>query len=255
MKIKVICLILMAVLLVSCATTGDSGLQSANPQDIELTTDKQKIGYATGFEQIKMLINENKFLDQQAYLQGMNDALDKLNPRLTPGEIEKLVDWQWVADADYEQAKKATHTVGQAFLEKNKHQKNVKTLPSGLQYKVLVEGKGKLKAKITDTVALHYSIARPDGKPRPEKATKGKNIINARLSQLITGWQEALQLMTEGSQWQLYIPSELAFGEKGLSMRDIPHNETLVCDVDLVAITPATVEKTGKPSPVPSTAK
>jgi FKBP-type peptidyl-prolyl cis-trans isomerase len=251
MKIKIICLILLTELLMSCATTGDSGLKSATPQEIELITDKQKADYATGFEQIKALINDNTTLDRQAYLLGINDAMDNLNPRLATSEMDKVLDWQALAKANLQVVKKATLTVGQAFLVKNKSKADIKTLASGLQYKIITEGKGTLRPKITDTTLIHFRLSRIDGKELTEDALTGKIVREARLAKLPKGLQEALQLMTEGSNWQLFIPSDLAYGEHGVLASGIMPNETLVCDIDLLHIAPVTGEKAGNPSLVP----
>ena len=122
---------------------------------------------------------------------------------------------------------------GRSFLEKNKQRPEVVTLESGLQYEVLTEGTGK-KALATDQVKCHYEGTLIDGTlfdssiKRGQPATFGVN-------QVIPGWVEALQLMSEGSKWRLYIPSELGYGAHGAGDM-IPPYSTLIFDVELIEV-------------------
>ena len=117
---------------------------------------------------------------------------------------------------------------GKAFLEENKKRAGIVTLPSGLQYEVITEGKGKL-AKATDQVKCHYEGTLIDSSiKRGQPAVFGVN-------QVIPGWVEALQLMPEGSKWKLYIPSDLAYGAQGAGEMIPPHS-TLVFEVELLEV-------------------
>lgn len=229
-------LALFTAMLMGCASINDNKSHGSVSKEFEVSTDQAKTSYATGYEQIKALTKESSGLDQEAYLLGMTHALENLAPNLTPSEIEQSIDWQWLADSAYQQAKHASQNAGETFLARNKGKSGIKTLPGGLQYKVLVEGQGNTKPSKLDTVTLGYRISRIDGKSRPIEKGKTKSITTTAFSQLIPGWQEALQLMTEGAEWQLFIPSHLAFGEKGLSIKEIIPNETLVCDIELISI-------------------
>jgi FKBP-type peptidyl-prolyl cis-trans isomerase FklB len=123
-------------------------------------------------------------------------------------------------------------SAGKAFLEANRKKDGVKTLPSGLQYKVLAEGKGK-SPKATDDVTVNYRGTLVDGTEFGSSYSQGKP-LTLKVNGVIRGWSEALQMMKEGSKWQLFIPPDLAYG--GRSMGRIPPNSTLVLDVELVSV-------------------
>jgi FKBP-type peptidyl-prolyl cis-trans isomerase len=129
----------------------------------------------------------------------------------------------------------ANLAAGQAFLAGNKNQAGVKTLPSGLQYKVLAADTGKPKA--TDTLKINYRLSKTDGTELDSTRKRGRPALTT-LKNLIPGVKEALLLMPIGAKWQLFIPPNLAYGENGTPDGKIPPNETLVFDIELVAINP-----------------
>ena len=122
---------------------------------------------------------------------------------------------------------------GKAFLEENKKRPNVVTLPSGLQYEVITEGTGK-KAQATDQVKCHYEGTLIDGTLFDSSIKRGQPAVFG-VNQVIPGWVEALQLMPVGSKWRLFIPSNLAYGERGAG-EAIEPNSTLIFDVELLDI-------------------
>jgi FKBP-type peptidyl-prolyl cis-trans isomerase FklB len=107
-------------------------------------------------------------------------------------------------------------------------------LPSGLQYKVIKAGTGK-KPKLSDTVTAHYRGTLIDGTEFDSSYKRGQPATFPVSGGMIPGWTEALQLMEEGAKWQLFIPSNLAYGEKGAG-RDIGPNATLIFEIELVSI-------------------
>jgi FKBP-type peptidyl-prolyl cis-trans isomerase FklB len=109
----------------------------------------------------------------------------------------------------------------------------VKTLPSGLQYKEIAPGTGK-SPKTTDTVTTHYKGALIDGTEFDSSYKRGEP-VSFPVSGVIAGWTEALQLMKEGAKWQLFVPSNLAYGERGAG-REIGPNATLIFEVELISI-------------------
>jgi FKBP-type peptidyl-prolyl cis-trans isomerase len=121
---------------------------------------------------------------------------------------------------------------GTAFLTENKKKEGVKTLPSGLQYKVIKEGTGKTP-KATDTVVTQYKGTLIDGKEFDSSYKRGEP-ATFPVNGVIRGWTEALQLMKEGSTWQLVVPPELAYGEQGAG--PIGPNATLIFEVELVSV-------------------
>ena len=122
---------------------------------------------------------------------------------------------------------------GKEFLAENAKRSGVVVLPSGLQYEVLAEGKGR-KPKATDKVQCHYHGTLIDGQVFDSSIQRGTPAVFG-VNQVIPGWVEALQLMPEGSRWKLYIPSDLAYGEQGAG-GSIPANATLIFEVELIKI-------------------
>ena len=122
---------------------------------------------------------------------------------------------------------------GEAFLAENKKKTGVVVLPSGLQYEVLTEGKGK-KPAATDRVQCHYHGTLINGEVFDSSIERGEPAVFG-VSQVIPGWVEALQLMPEGSKWRLFIPSDLAYGENGAGGKIAP-NSTLIFDVELLKV-------------------
>lgn len=122
---------------------------------------------------------------------------------------------------------------GEAFLAENKKKSGVVVLPSGLQYEVLTEGKGK-KPAATDRVQCHYHGTLINGEVFDSSIERGEPAVFG-VSQVIPGWVEALQLMPEGSKWRLFIPSDLAYGENGAGSKIAP-NSTLIFDVELLKV-------------------
>lgn len=122
---------------------------------------------------------------------------------------------------------------GKTFLGDNKKRPNVVTLPSGLQYEVITEGKGK-KPQATDQVKCHYEGTLIDGTLFDSSIKRGQPAVFG-VNQVIPGWVEALQLMPEGSKWKLYIPSELAYGAQGAGEMIPPHS-TLIFEVELIEV-------------------
>ena len=127
----------------------------------------------------------------------------------------------------------AQKEAGKNFLKTNEANEGVTALPSGLQYMVIKEGTGE-RPLITDTVKAHYKGALLDGKEFDNSFKRGQP-FSAPLRSLIKGWQEALPLMKEGSHWRLWIPSDLAYGDRGAG-NDIPGGATLLFEVELIGI-------------------
>ena len=122
---------------------------------------------------------------------------------------------------------------GEVFLNANKTKEGVVTLPSGIQYLVLKEGTGK-QPSLSDSVKAHYKGSVLDGKEF-DSSFKRNQPFTAPLRSLIKGWQEVLPLMKEGSHWRLWIPSDLAYGDRGAGA-DIPGGATLIFEVELLSV-------------------
>ncbi len=122
---------------------------------------------------------------------------------------------------------------GKRFLEENKGKENIVTLPSGLQYEVIKEGNGK-KPKATDRVKCHYEGTLIDGTLFDSSVKRGEPAVFG-VNQVIAGWVEALQLMSEGAKWRLFVPSDLAYGANGAGEMIPPHS-TLIFEVELIEV-------------------
>jgi len=159
--------------------------------------------------------------------------LNDMEARNTLNEFSKKMETQRREKAKViaEKSKKD----GEAFLAENTKKEGVKTLPSGLQYKVISQGDGDMP-KATDMVSVNYRGTLLDGKEF-DSSYKRNQPANFSLNQVIKGWTEALQMMKTGSKWQLFVPSDLAYGEAGRG-REIDPNSTLIFDVELLSILP-----------------
>ena len=137
------------------------------------------------------------------------------------------------ATPDYGQQIKDNKTLGREFLEKNAQNDSVKQTKSGLQYMVIKEGNG-IKPSATDTVTVHYTGTLIDGTVFDSSVERGEP-ASFPLDKVIPGWTEGLQLMSEGSKYRLFIPSELAYGSQGAGDQILP-NSTLIFDVELIKV-------------------
>ena len=149
----------------------------------------------------------------------------------TPEEAKKIIN-EFFSNLQDEIAE-TNKQAGKEFLAENAKRSGVVVLPSGLQYEVLAEGKGR-KPKVTDKVQCHYHGTLIDGQVFDSSIQRGTPAVFG-VNQVIPGWVEALQLMPEGSRWKLYIPSDLAYGEQGAG-GSIPANATLIFEVELIKI-------------------
>jgi FKBP-type peptidyl-prolyl cis-trans isomerase FklB len=202
-----------------------------------LTTDKEKQSYALGMNIARGISRQGADVDAAAMARGLRDTLSGAKPLLTDDEAEAaLKQLQDVVkakqDAELQKIGEANMKEGQEFLAANKTKDGVVTLPSGLQYKIITPGTGP-KPTADDTVVCNYSGAFLDGKEFDSSYKRGQP-AEFPLKGVIKGWTEALQLMPVGSKWQLFIPSDLAYGPQGRG--PIPPNATLIFQVELISI-------------------
>jgi len=203
-------------------------------EKLKLKGQKDKESHSLGYQFGQNLKAQRFDINVDAYASGIRDALGGKEPLMKPEEIRSTItELQKRITAAPEQKAAKSPADGKAFLERNKKKEGVKTLPSGLQYKVLAEGSGKTP-KADDTVIVNYKGTLIDGTEFDSSYEKGQP-LTVKVNGVIKGWTEALQLMKEGSKWQLFIPPNLAFGERGLG-RNIPPNSTLIFEVELISI-------------------
>jgi FKBP-type peptidyl-prolyl cis-trans isomerase FklB len=206
---------------------------------VELKDLKQKASYSYGYNLGKNLKAQAVDVDPELIARGLADALGGGPGALKDEEMQACLQ----AFARQIQARQAglagkaaaTNKVeGERYLAANKTNPDVVTLPSGLQYKVLKEGTGP-RPKATDTVTVHYEGKLIDGTVFDSSLKRGQP-TSFGVNKVIPGWTEALQLMPVGSTWQLYIPSDLAYGEHPRPGGPIGPNAVLTFEVQLIKI-------------------
>jgi len=219
--------------------------QVSAEEKLVLKNQKDKVSYAIGLNIGRNLANDLKKqlidIDSNLLTRGIQDALAGAKPLLTDQEIqETMVAFQKEMMAKWEEVGKKNKVDGEAFLAENKKKEGVKTSPSGLQYKVIKAGTGK-KPKADDTVTVNYRGTLINGTEFDSSYKRGQPATFPVSGGIITGWTEALQLMGEGAKWELFIPSNLAYGERGTS-GIIGPNTTLIFEIELVSIKQKTEE-------------
>lgn len=186
------------------------------------------LGMGIGHNLLSMGVSNINIED---FTQAIKDVLAGNQPALSHTEAQKIVSEYFQELTTKVNAKNLER--GKAFLEENKKRGPVVTLPSGLQYEVLQEGNGK-RPKATDRVRCHYEGTLIDGTLFDSSIQRGEPAVFG-VNQVIQGWVEALQLMSEGAKWRLYIPQELAYGSNGAG-DSIPPYSALVFEVELLNI-------------------
>jgi FKBP-type peptidyl-prolyl cis-trans isomerase FklB len=208
------------------------------PQVLTLKTQKDKVSYAIGMNIGQSMKKDSLDIDPAIVERGLKDALAGAKPLMTDEEAKTVMtefrsEMMKKQQAEAQHAGDANKQAGQQFLAANKTKEGVVTLPSGLQYKILKEGTGP-KPTATDTVVCNYRGTLIDG-TEFDSSYKGGEPASFGVGQVIKGWTEALQIMPVGAKWQLFIPSELAYGERSPGA-GIGPNSTLIFELDLLSI-------------------
>lgn len=203
-----------------------------------LKTDKEKQSYAMGMNFGMGLHRQGMTLDPAIMARGMRDAMSGGKTALTEDEARAALtqlqnDVRQKMQAKAKEEGAANRKVGDEFLAANKSKQGIVTLPDGLQYKILKEGSGP-KPAATDTVSCNYRGTLTSGKEFDSSYKRGEP-TSFPVNGVIKGWTEALQLMPVGSKWQLFIPPDLAYGDRGAGA-DIGPGETLIFEVELLSI-------------------
>ncbi len=201
-----------------------------------LKTEKDKVSYSIGMDIGKNLKKQSIDIDPDIVAQGLKDSFSGGALLLTEEEFRNTMgnfrkDMMMKQQEQMKNAGEKNRKEGEEFLAGNKKKEGVVTLPSGLQYKVIEEGKGDIPA-LTDTVTVHYKGTLIDGTEFDSSYGRGQP-ATFPVNGVIAGWTEALQLMKKGSKWQLFIPSGLAYGERGAGGKIGPHS-TLIFEVELL---------------------
>jgi FKBP-type peptidyl-prolyl cis-trans isomerase FklB len=211
--------------------------QAGTAESATLKSQKDKLSYSMGTNMGRNLKQMALDIDPDILVQGFKDAFSGAKPQLSDEEMQTVL-----ANLQKEMAAKQAEKLkalgdknkkeGEAFLATNKKKEGVKTLASGLQYKVLKEGTGKIP-KATDKVSTHYQGTLIDGTEFDSSYKRGEPAV-FQVKGVIAGWSEALQLMKVGAKWQLFIPAKLAYGEQ--IKPPIGPNSVLIFTMELLAI-------------------
>ncbi|MBF6596671.1 MAG: FKBP-type peptidyl-prolyl cis-trans isomerase [Fermentimonas sp.] len=191
-----------------------------------------KISYAIGMSMASNLMNSGlRNIEVESFVKAFTEVINNESTSMSSEEANQTLQ-EYFSKQQEEMLNKNLET-GIAFLEENSKKENVVSLPSGLQYEILTEGNGP-KPKATDSVKCHYHGTLLDGTVFDSSVQRGQPAVFG-VNQVIKGWVEALQLMSVGSKWKLFIPSGLAYGSQGAG-NSIEPNSTLIFEVELLGI-------------------
>jgi FKBP-type peptidyl-prolyl cis-trans isomerase FklB len=189
--------------------------------------DDDMVLYSLGYELGKDMKQQQLELNQQIILQGIKDALAGSEPMFGI-EVQR----QAIASLQAQRAERNLR-IAETFLAQNKNKAGVKTLPSGLQYKIITSGEGRIPGS-EDTVMVEYRGTLIDGTEFTSSSSRGQP-AKLKVSNTIKGLSEALQLMPTGSKWELYIHPELAYGKRSPG-KAVPANSGLIYEIELLSV-------------------
>jgi len=223
----------LSVLLTACNQETGSA-----EKEVKLDNQTDKASYSIGLQFGTQISKIKDMVNQDVIIEGFKDSLAGTEPKMTSEEMQTTMQAFQKTMMEAQKAKQAEQAVsgkaeGDKFLAANKTKEGVKTTESGLQYQVITEGKGETP-KASDTVVTHYTGTTIDGKVF-DSSYKRNAPATFPVNGVIKGWTEALQLMKTGAKWKLFIPSELAYGERGAGA-NIGPNQVLIFEIELLEI-------------------
>lgn len=233
----------LVLFITSCQNT------KKQPDTIKLETEKEKISYAIGVNMAQSIKDISDEIDLPALQKGIADRIQDKEMLVSKEESQSLLkafSEKLRAKEQEEKAKLVQKNLeaGQSYLNENKTREGVITTESGLQYMILKEGEGKSPTK-SDKVRVNYKGTKLDGTEFDSSFKRGEP-ATFRADQVIKGWTEALQLMKEGCKYKLFIPADLAYGERGAG-NQIGPNEVLIFEVELLEVLDAKPAKSKVP--------
>jgi FKBP-type peptidyl-prolyl cis-trans isomerase FklB len=233
MYLRFFVVMVMLAYLAGCAPE-----EASSASGLKLDTPKNRISYTIGVNIGQDFKTQNMDVDPDVLLMGLKDTLSGKELQLTEEEmVQEIQNFQQEMQArmvaEMEAQATRNKAEGEAFLVENAKQEGVVVTESGLQYKVLEPGEGDMPGP-ADVATVHYRGTLIDGTQFDSSYDRGQP-ATFPVGGVIPGWTEALQLMQPGAKWQLFIPAELAYGERGAG-QDIGPNATLLFDVELISV-------------------
>ncbi|MGA0265674.1 MAG: FKBP-type peptidyl-prolyl cis-trans isomerase N-terminal domain-containing protein [Lysobacterales bacterium] len=203
----------------------------------DLTTEKGKLSYAVGWDLGSDIARRSTDFDVEALIQAIRDTNAGADPQVAPEEMRTLLTalQEKVRAEQLEAFQKLAAenlTKSEEFLEQNKGKTGIVVMPSGVQYRVIEEGDGA-RPQLDSTVRVHYRGSKMDGREFDSSFARGVP-EEFTVDAVLQGWQEVLPLMKQGSTWQIFVPPELAFGQRGNP--PVGPNEALMFDLKLIEI-------------------
>jgi FKBP-type peptidyl-prolyl cis-trans isomerase FklB len=229
---------LFAVVIMLTYLAGCTPEEASSASELKLDTPKNRISYTIGVNIGQDFKSQNMDVDPDLLLMGLKDTLSGKELQLTEEEMVQEIqnfqqEMQVKMAAEMEAKAAENKAAGEAFLAENAKQEGVVVTESGLQYKIIEPGQGDSPGP-ADVATVHYRGTLIDGTQFDSSYDRGQP-ASFPVGGVIPGWSEALQLMKPGAKWQLSIPAELAYGERGAG-QDIGPNSTLLFDVELISV-------------------
>lgn len=233
MYLRLFAAMIMLTYLAACAPE-----EASSAAELKLDTPKNRISYTIGVNIGQDFKSQNMDVDPDLLLMGLKDTLSGKELQLTEEEMVQEIqnfqqEMQAKMAAEMEEKAAENKASGEAFLAENAKQEGVVVTESGLQYKIIEPGQGDSPGP-ADVATVHYRGTLIDGTQFDSSYDRGQP-ASFPVGGVIAGWSEALQLMKPGAKWQLSIPAELAYGERGAG-QDIGPNSTLLFDVELISV-------------------
>ncbi len=205
----------------------------------DTSTDKGKLSYAIGYQIGSDFVERKMDVDINTVIRALQDGYAKRNPAISEDTMRDVLGkmqqkMMAEAKAEFDKLASDNKAKSQKFLAENKAKKGIITLPSGVQYRVIEEGAGNQKPTASSEVTVHYRGSLTSGLEFDSSFARGEP-VHFKVNSVIKGWQEVLPLMRVGDHWQIFVPPEMAYGERGQAPRIGP-NEALVFEIKLLEV-------------------
>ncbi|HMM65897.1 MAG TPA: FKBP-type peptidyl-prolyl cis-trans isomerase [Dokdonella sp.] len=202
----------------------------------DTTSEKGKLSYSIGYQIGKDFTERKMDVDINTVIKALQDAYAKRNPSVPEDQMRETLSafqtkMMTEAKAEFDKVASANKAKSDKFMAENKTKKGIVSLPSGLQYRVIEDGNGK-KVGPTSEVTVHYRGSLSDGLEFDSSFARGEP-VKFKVNEVIKGWQESLSRMKVGDHWQIFVPADMAYGERGQPPRIGP-NQALVFDIKVI---------------------